>query len=193
MRRWFWSVIVAGLTSSVGAQNLEQFKLSMGEVEFLRFGKPLYQQQVPLPEREIRKYEEAISRLDSASACAFEASNGIIKVGRSLDWTKIKSFYDLEVCLFFVASALRDADALSDFLSGNGISNVNLRREAPVLSKWKNVEGFGISITGGLPLDILPDDFNGFFGTSLAYGGSISVYLDQNGKPFDVSAKFNYN
>lgn len=188
-------LLVALMTNSllsVSVQSAVGEEVTGQTTEFRRFGKLLSEQNPPMASTELQRYVIAIKRSDGARNCASKAPDGQINQHEGIDWSKIKTPIDLEICLYFSAAAFRDANLAAEFLAASGFTNVNILALQPTWAKPFGIDGDGIQLTSGILIDQVPQSFGGTLSKFFAYSLSFGLYLDGAGNPQHVQVNFNY-
>ncbi len=160
-------------------------------IGFLKNGKPLAEQVSVLSAKERRKYEKAIARFAESPCTDLVSESARARV----DWARIRNTTDLEVCLFQSAAALKNIESLISLLEERDFRNVSSNLYNQKVTSRIGIEGDGYLVDASMSVDSLPDHFGGWFGirTWGVYGLSVGMFVDSNGKPFDVKATLNRN
>jgi hypothetical protein len=192
----FVSLIVLGSVLAdpvVGHANADVLGQSppKAEIQFLRFGRPMSEQPATVSRSKTLQYEKAIRRANGPTQCAQRNAAGAIDVSKGLDWTKVGSTLDIEVCIFFAAAELQDIELTDEFLWASGFGGIDRISVEPVVTRFSNIDGYGTILNGGMPIEQVPFQIRGFVGTLLAYSLTVSVSLDEAGRPYHAHSNLN--
>ena len=182
--------IFAGFAQDANANGAGQPN-SQPEIQFLRFGRPLSDQPATFSRDDMQKYENAIRRPNGPTQCANRNASGAIDVSKGLNWNNVRNTRDIEICIFFAAAELQDVEKTDDFLSASGFGSIDRIPETPGVTRFSNIDGYGLIMNGGMFIERVPFRIKGIMGALLAYSLTISVSLDEAGRPYGSHSNLN--
>lgn len=178
------ALILVMITLSVGAASAEE------KHQFLKFGKQI--DQLVNDQTAYRSANHKFPDLESCESSLAASNFQILVRGAAAGLT----VFEAELCWFWLVQSVGNVKAIVDGLESAGAQNVHVIVVPETLMKKRGQIGDGTQIVGffssrhGNPLFQ-----QSFFQRMLSRGASISVMVNTDGKPVDVSitarSKFN--
>ena len=79
-----------------------------------------YGEEVTVTHRRYKDYRDAIQQFPDVRSCLIPSERPKPKPDlRRMDWTEVKSFHDIEVCVFRIAMSIQDIDMVKAWLRNN--------------------------------------------------------------------------
>lgn len=180
-------LLLASPLQALGEQKLSEQPAMVPE--FRLVGRTLDELAVTWSMNKIKPYRDAIKQFPDVDSCLMHA--GFVD---SIDWLKIKSMSQFEVCLFHIHSQLGDPERSADWFRRHGFNPlVRSRKGYPNTQTIYIVNANWIVPNEGpyegrmSPLSGLPTRLRGLAAGGLSVGVTIS-----NGTVTDVGAGYTY-
>ena len=152
---------------------------------FLKVGAPIDSGKVKsISESEVRLYKEAMARFPKFDNCIEEPKD---IAASKLRWEKIGSAEDLEVCLFLIASAMKDTGLLLDWLAVNNFSDLDERSIEEAEMSFYEVDEAGLQTRAILRDQAMPSSIAGVTPFFRPRNISISIVTGKNVEVLDVN------
>lgn len=187
--RSIFTTVMIFLMPPLGSKPVES-KEKVYSGEFLAKGKPIDELSPWMSESEIRDYRDAVNRLGDEK-CRLRDDVSVGSDDFSLDWSKVDSLKDIEVCAFFAAVEIRSRKEISAYLLRSGFNKVYEFSSPSVVAKFSGISGTSYTIGAAYEIEDLPFGFGYLTEIWFAYNLSIGITVDEQGRPYDVRAVLN--
>lgn len=187
----FFSLFVAHLATAT-ENNLDGFQFLasdpiLEEPRTLLIAKrAINDKDSPLGWWERRKYNRAVKKFPNLLACINPAKiDGDVVDLKDINWDAFDDLYQLEVCLFWIAHTLHNADETARWFRAVGFEDVNVRKS----KRGLNAHWSYAKLRGDKVEDRAPDEVPRFVRVrqNSKYGSpSISIKFDLNHGPWHI-------
>lgn len=180
--------IILFSATAVHCEDRDPIRVEDTMKKFLKGGQPL--ELSKLAPKVMQSYIEAIRKLPDFHSCV--ASHNQNSASTALDYTKIHSLVELEVCLFWLSQEVKDLELLRVFIENSGFHvDPDIQYPKSAMRRY-GADDAGILLGAHMSFKNVPSSLTTLLDRIVApHSLSISILFTRGISPIDTTAIFN--